>query len=55
MEQVTHVLVSEREFTIVVFGNQGSQKHLKFHQVAFYNALEYLQQRMHRQHILYFY
>jgi hypothetical protein len=55
MEQVTHVLVSEREFTIVVFGNRGSQRHLKFHSVAFYNALEYLQQRMLRQHILYFY
>jgi hypothetical protein len=54
MEQVTHVLVSEREFTIVVIGNRGSQRHLKFHHVAFYDALEYLQHRMHRSHILYF-
>jgi hypothetical protein len=55
MEQVTHVIVSEREFTIVVCGNRGSQRHIKLHHVNFYNALEYLQQRMHRNHILYFY
>lgn len=54
MEQVTHVLIIEQQFTIIVCGNRGSQKALKFHHVQFYNALEYCQQKMNPNHILYF-
>ena len=55
MEQVTHVFVSERECTIIVCGNRGSQRQLNFAPNQFYNALNYLKSRMLPQHILQFY
>jgi len=53
MEQVTHILVDTNSYSIIVFGNMGSQRTLRFHFSIFYDALEYCAARMRREHILY--
>lgn len=53
MEQVTHILVDNNNYSITICGNRGSQRTLRFHFVVFYDALEYCASRMRAEHILY--
>jgi len=53
MEQVTHILVDQSTYSIIVCGNRGSQRILRFHHVTFYNVLDYCATKLRREHILY--
>lgn len=53
MEQVTHILVDTNTHSVIICGNRGSQRTLRFHFVMFYDVLEYCQSRIRPEHILY--
>lgn len=53
MEHASYVMIEESTFSIIVVGHRGTQQLLRFHPVQFYNVVEYLQSRMHPNHILY--
>lgn len=53
MEHASYVMIEESTFSIIVVGHRGTQKILRFHPVQFYNAIAYLQSRMHPHHILF--
>ncbi len=54
MEQVTHIIVDENSYSIIVCGSRGSQQVLQFHFVTFYDVVDYCRSRMRPEHILYF-
>lgn len=53
MEQVTHILVDHNTHSIIICGNRGSQRILRFHFSTFYDALDYCATKIRHEHMLY--